>query len=115
VVWKMEIGWVSNQLSKSAQNSDSHLSIILCYYRLNPQVPPPTLQGLSSGLQWSTPGPLAGWSLLGLPNVKSRSGLVGRYLNYKALMSFRKSKEHESGWYEVRVCIVCTELGLNWE
>jgi hypothetical protein len=37
VVWKMEIGWVSNQLSKSAQNPDSHLSIILCYYRLNPK------------------------------------------------------------------------------
>lgn len=36
VVWKMEIGWFSNQLSKSAQNPDSHLSIILCYYRLNP-------------------------------------------------------------------------------
>ncbi len=115
VVWTMEIGWVSNQLSKSAQNPDSQLSIILCYYRLNPQVPPPTLQGLSSGLQWSTPGPLAGWSLLGLQNVKSRLGLVGRYLKYKAFMSFRKSKEHESGWYEVRVCVVCTELGLDWE
>jgi hypothetical protein len=48
VVWTMEIGWDSNQLSKSAQNPDSQLSIILCYYRLNPQVPPPTLQGLSS-------------------------------------------------------------------